>query len=548
MKKYFLITSALLASTSLASAQGAFDAYNYSQTDLKGTARFMSMGGAFGALGADLSTLSQNPGGIGVYRRSDIGFTVDIDAQSNSSKSQGLSTNLTNTKFLLNNIGMVGTINLNSDVVPNINLGFTYNKSTSFNRKTAGSIKDLRNSMSNYIAGVSNNSGVTEGDVKTTNYYDPYYPTDGGFEAPWISILGYDSYLIEPENISDDETHWTGQFGNGTSGSGWFSTLTTGAVDSYNISIGGNFYDKLFWGMTFDIIDFNYTSQSVWGEKLNNAYVTNLQHNVGQTSADWNLYNYLSTQGNGFNYKLGFIFKPIQELRLGFAFHTPTYYNMTNYFYGNVNYTYGNDIRPGSAETNNGNDGYNTYKFRTPWRLIASAAGVIGKNLIISADYEWMPYNGMHLSDVNNNGYFNYDNPYEPLNSYFYQNQDIKTYYKAVNKIRLGVEYRIIPALAIRAGYSFVSSPVTQELKNGSAEIYFDGTRPQYDVQNDTNYITCGLGYRVGKFYIDAAYVYKHQTAQYHPYAPSYDAVMPSPEATLSLNNHQIVLSAGFKF
>ena len=47
-------------------AQSAIDAYNLSQSDLRGTSRFMSMAGAFGALGGDLSTLTQNPAGIGV--------------------------------------------------------------------------------------------------------------------------------------------------------------------------------------------------------------------------------------------------------------------------------------------------------------------------------------------------------------------------------------------------------------------------------------------------------------------------------------------------
>ena len=37
-----------------------------------GTARFMSMGGAFTALGGDISTLSQNPAGIGVFRTSEM--------------------------------------------------------------------------------------------------------------------------------------------------------------------------------------------------------------------------------------------------------------------------------------------------------------------------------------------------------------------------------------------------------------------------------------------------------------------------------------------
>ena len=64
------------------SAQSAIDAYSLSQGDLRGTARFMSMAGAFGALGGDLSTLNQNPAGIGVYRSSEIGVTVDFDIQS----------------------------------------------------------------------------------------------------------------------------------------------------------------------------------------------------------------------------------------------------------------------------------------------------------------------------------------------------------------------------------------------------------------------------------------------------------------------------------
>ena len=38
-------------------AQGSMNAYNYSRTDIKGTARYMGMGGAFGALGGDISSI-----------------------------------------------------------------------------------------------------------------------------------------------------------------------------------------------------------------------------------------------------------------------------------------------------------------------------------------------------------------------------------------------------------------------------------------------------------------------------------------------------------
>ena len=81
MKKT-IITALVAAAPILASAQSTVDAYTLSQTEPRGTARFMSMGGAFTALGGDLSSLGQNPAGVGVYRGSDIGATLDIDFRS----------------------------------------------------------------------------------------------------------------------------------------------------------------------------------------------------------------------------------------------------------------------------------------------------------------------------------------------------------------------------------------------------------------------------------------------------------------------------------
>ena len=50
------------------SAQTVYDAANIANKDLNGTARFVSMGGAMGALGGDISTIATNPAGIGIYR------------------------------------------------------------------------------------------------------------------------------------------------------------------------------------------------------------------------------------------------------------------------------------------------------------------------------------------------------------------------------------------------------------------------------------------------------------------------------------------------
>lgn len=200
MNKHILIAASLLCPLTIW-AQGAFDAYQISQPDLKGTARFMSMGGAFGALGGDLSTLSQNPAGIGVYRRSEIGFTLDLDCQSATAESQGYKNTMNQTKFLLNNIGGVATMRLNSSACPNINFGFSFNKAASFNRRYAGGIPSLANSMTNYTAGVANAEGATVADLTFTNSYNPYNPTDGGYAASWMSILGYNSYLIDRKSV-----------------------------------------------------------------------------------------------------------------------------------------------------------------------------------------------------------------------------------------------------------------------------------------------------------------------------------------------------------
>ena len=574
MNKSILILSLSLSTAGVAFGQGAVDAFQLSQPDMKGTARFMGMAGAFGALGGDLSTLSQNPAGIGVYRSNELGFSLNLDCQSSTSEAQGFKHDMSQTKFLLNDIGAVLTMRLPSETLPNLNFGFTYNKGASFNRIYGGNIPKLSNSLSTYIAGISNAENLTENDVVSTDNYDPYNPTDGGYPAPWISILGYDSYLITPTG-SGENTRWYGQWGEGTTGSGSFKVQEKGSVDEYNIAFGGNIKNVLYWGMDFDIVNLNYTMHSLWGENLDNAYVPGPNNELVKETADWGLGNYYNVHGSGFNYKLGLILKPIQELRIGFAFHTPTWYNLTENFVGSVDYQYGAE-QSGSTSTNGGYMAYNDMSFRTPWKIIASVAGVIGNNFILSMDYEWIAYNKMKFSapgsyGINNDWDYDWDYGWDwyspgapsttkaPTRSFGYDddmygatNGDIENYYQSTNTIRLGAEYRVTPAFSLRAGYSYTTSPVKQSVRDDKEVIYTAGTRPNYRFDNHTYYITCGAGYRYQNFYVDMAYVYKNISSQYHAYTPDINLdinqAIPSPQAKVNLNNSQIVLSAGFRF
>lgn len=566
MKKIYFMAAAL-AIPFVAEAQSAIDGFRFSQPDMKGTARYMGMGGAFGALGGDLSSISTNPAGIGVYRRNEIGITMDIDIQSAAAESQGFKSTQDQTKVLLNNVGGVASWNLANPVVPNINLGFTYNRAASFNSHYVGAVNELRNSLTNYIAGVSNNEGVTVADVTSTNTFTPYNPNDGGYAAPWLSILGYDSYFITPTG-DDDQPQWIGQWGTTTSGSGAFEVLTTGGANEYNIAVGGNLYNKVFWGIDFGIIDLDYSMTALWSENLNNAVVDNPYGDENST-ADWVLTNMYNASGTGYNLKAGFIYRPVQELRLGVSFATPTWYAINESYMASTNFNYSVDI-PGMqqnrAVTNDGQWGLNSYNFRTPWRLTASAAGVIGKNLIVSADVEWQWFNKMRFYNGGGNffdyddGYGDWDWPYYApakkaspsliINDPWYAtNADIEDFYQSTTTFRLGAEYRITPRFSVRAGYANVSSPVRKEAKDGTMLIYTSGTMPNYRWDNSTNYITCGLGYNFNNFYIDAAYVHKNVSSEYHAYTPDpANPQIPSPTSKLSLTNNQIVLSAGFKF
>src|SRR6056297_1646319 len=77
MKRY-IITIILITFGMAALSQNAVDALRYSDLKPSGTARYNSMSGAFSSLGGDFSTISQNPAGLGIYRKSTLTFSPSI--------------------------------------------------------------------------------------------------------------------------------------------------------------------------------------------------------------------------------------------------------------------------------------------------------------------------------------------------------------------------------------------------------------------------------------------------------------------------------------
>ena len=106
-------------------SQNVDDALRYSQIFYGGTARFMSMGGAFTALGGDISSISQNPAGIGVFRSSEITLTPQLYHINTSSNFYGISNDYLY-NFNLNQAGIVNSFISNNKETGLISLNMGY--------------------------------------------------------------------------------------------------------------------------------------------------------------------------------------------------------------------------------------------------------------------------------------------------------------------------------------------------------------------------------------------------------------------------------------
>ncbi len=543
-----LLAGIILTIPSVMAAQTAVDAFSISQSDLRGSARFMSMGGAFTALGGDISTLNQNPGGIGVVRSSDISATLDINMMNSKAAGPEGTTSLSKTRVSCNNFGYVGAVRLNSESMPYFNWGASYSRVASFDRHYRGQLGHLATSYTNFVANNTTLDGYYPNQLYAGGEYNPYQ--DYQIAAPWTSILMYNAYGITPDGNSSNVYSGLFNYDTPTEARGYFDVEERGYVDEYAINFGGNVMNTVYWGIGFGITDIEFKQYTTYAESLSNANVPYGEAGYTNGNGSMALDNYKRIYGSGFNLKAGLIFKPVNEFRIGLAIHTPTWYNLTyegqaaaSYDFMSPDYVDGTPVR-GTEYTDF--DEFD-FKTRSPWRLLVGAAGVIGGRAIISADYEYRGYSSMNVQDWNGN-------------SYKGVNEDISTYYQSTNILRLGAELRVTPQLSLRAGYSYESSPVKNDILDPAPDqvnyIYTSGpddteTQPSYTLDRSTQYVTAGLGYRYKRFYADLAYVHRYRKSDYHAFTDYVDIenyAVRAPKASITDHNNSIVLTLGFKF
>ncbi len=523
----YIIALAALSSGSMLFGQGVVDALKYSQQDIRGTARYMGMAGAFGALGGDITTLGQNPAGIGVYRNSDIAATIDFSNQVSSTYTPAGKVSDNKFSVACNNLGVVCAVRFNQGALKNLNFGFAYNKQKSFDRTYKATYHDISggNSLTSYIAQLSN--GYTESNFGYTESYDAYD------DKPWLSVLGYDGYLINPV-ASDGVTgtnRWSGVVSPNASGSADLYVKEKGSIDEYNFNMGGNIHNVFYWGLGVTVTDFSYDLRSGYGEEFVNGYNTQAQVPV---NGWYFMENYLRTNGTGIKANLGVIMRVTNNLRLGVAFHTPNYYAMTDRYSANVSTNFGEKE---FAETPQGHYSYN---FQSPWRLSASAAYVFGRKGILSAEYEYTAADMM------------FDQSYS-IDEFFQTNNEIADMAAPTHTVKVGAEYMITNQFSGRLGYAYQSAGMKSAYHSGVG-VPTIGTTTIYTLDKSTNYFTIGLGYRFTNLYLDAAYVHRYRNSNMFPFSPlvaSGDnvATAVAPQvATLKDHNNSFALTLGVKF
>ncbi len=507
MKKMILALIALIYGTFLL-AQTEFDAQKLIQPDIIGTARYMGMAGAFGALGGDASAIKDNPGGLAIYRSSEITGTMNLMYQSSSSDWNGTSANDNLLNLGFNNFSYIlakptyrsetGNTGLLSS-----NWSFSYNRLKCFDRNSTINTKNSASSITDYMSYFTGN--IKGGDLSSSDYrYDPYNNGD----VPWISVIGSNSHVID-ETVSpispgskDSISSWSSSLLTGQLVSPSFSVQERGSIDEYSIGWAGNYSNKLFIGINANFQSINYSMNSQYKEYFGN--------NRGMT-----LSSSLATTGVGFNLNMGLIYRPVDMFRLGFAVHSPTVYDLSDTNSANMDYYI--DYTTKSTSTTSTLSGNfdtpsftKTYLMATPWKINASAAFILGKKGLISAEY-------VRDLSTSTNYIDKLDNQDYSKTKFDSENAGMKSVLKDVQTIKIGLEYKYTPNLAIRLGYANMSAG-TNPLADLLLQPNTTRTDVHYFINNQTNFISAGIGYRESNCYMDLAYVNKTVNETFYAY------------------------------
>jgi len=491
MKNLILTGILFFSSLFWVNAQTLADAYRLSSQKINGTARAAAMGNAFGALGGDFTSLSINPAGISLYLSNEL--VISPTARFNRSEMDLSGTNFSDNKYAhgINNIGYVGTIHtgLSSESgIVSINFGIGLNQVLDMNQNSLGYYD---NSPTSFLDGIVSWANSEE----LLNSYLQNAIGDMEYRD-WPAKLAWETYLIDPVENTDNQYYsilYEDELVNQQ-----MNYSYKGGIKEYLLAAGLNFAHKFYIGGTVGIQDVDISKYKQYTEFLK----------------DDNSFTYFEDnfiKGTGYNLKVGAIYKPVNAIRLGLAFHTPTFFQVND------------DMRltmESKLQQTHTHDGLNLfdYQLTSPYRFIMSGAVVINKMAIISIDGEMVDYSSMK---------YNMDHSTDEADL----NREVTNSFRNVFNLRVGGELRFVQKVSLRAGMEYYPTPFESGFSLNESSVSDDNTIYSF-----------GLGYRTNGFFADLAFRNSVDTYNLYNPQPHFE------DSTLKNSNKQIVLTAGFRF
>ena len=507
MKRIILMLSVAFLFVGYTSAQSDIDALRFSQTFEGGTARSLSMGGAFSSLGVDLSVLATNPAGLAFSRNSYFVFTPQLGYTKTNTLFNDASITDDNYNFKINNIGFTKSYVESSAEKGwlGASFGVAYNK--------------LKNFNSSYIAqGVNNNSSMLDHFMYNSDGNNP----DNFYNENAIALMresyAWSTWLLDTVPNTNN-LYWNPIWDDGGYGQTQQKIIERmGNIGEYSFAFAANYSDMFYIGATFGIQNVYFKENIEYSEFDEADNITKFK--------SFTMREMLTTTGSGYNFKLGIIVRPIPSLRISAAFHTPTFYSLHD------SYSLGMEAHYDSAITTDGsmdffskNDGdliselVSDYQLRSAPKILGGVSLLLGHIGLISVDYEYVDYGLMDMSADDYN--------YVDLNAFISEN------YSETHTVRLGTEIIAIPGVAVRAGAIYSTSP------QGFVEGDYNRMRMAY---------SGGIGLNSDNVFLDLAVMYEALSWQQYAYTLPSDISFYAPIEKHEYENISFVATLGFRF
>jgi len=442
--------------------------YNYGNY---GTARSQAMGGAFTALGADLSSTYINPAGLGFYNRSEFSGTLNLMSGKSTATYIDKASTTNRSPMDIGQLGVVFSREGLGSRLKKSNFGISYSTLSSFYHTYSYGASNTAHSISDSFAELANGSGLKPEEIAAD--YDKYGNAPDGYSMALMGgLLYYDEGAYRPNEFALP----VNQAGKVTE---------SGNLGQLNVSYGANFDDKTYIGAGLGIQMLRFDRSTTFDETFtsNPTYLRSQYYD-----------NDLSITGAGVNLTVGVIQRLNDHLNLGASVTSPTFMRVTDSFiqYGGV------DPLPNvpdavmyKTSASTALDEFN-YRVVSPLRASAGVSAFLPKKIgVVSVEAEYVGFSRMSLKSKDA-AVWSDD-----------QNGMIQEEYKDVVNVKAGIELRKGIG-RLRGGFNFINDP----LRYAS----------DYKVKKNTMIGSAGIGIRKSNFFADLSYSRYMNTGAYNPY------------------------------